>query len=640
MSNSIELEFLDDDAEENEGLGDAGIETYRDAIYAGVARESAQNSADARKARPVKMSFDVLEVDIDDIPSIEKFTNTVNICLSQAKKEKNEKAIDFFKHAKNILKSGTIHVLHVADYNTKGLVGPCVRGTPFHSLVKGSGISVKESETSGGSFGIGKNAAFAVSELQTVFYSSQYLEKGKLQFIAQGKSLLVSHEDENGDAKKGKGYWGLKNYKAITDISKVPKWLRRKEQGTSIFSMGFRQLDNWQYKMAASLISNFFYAIHRGDMEFSVNNKKIEINKKALPALFGNSAISKAAEENNSEEGFEFAKDLFKCLVSSHTKEYIFNINLLGNVSFKILVAEGLPKRLAFIRNGMIITDNLDHFGDKFAKFRMSKDFIAIVEAQEDSGNAFIKKLENPRHDGLSAERIPDPVKSQEANDAMKELIKKIREIIRQETVSTPDNEITVDELTEFFADDSNRNNPEHPGQQENLETFVYTASVRQVKQPGSALAGGKGNKGTKGRPADLIGKNDKDVNGDGKRNENGKAGNESQDNSSGKAGQITGVNIRDVRNILVKTGRKVYRRIFFTSPLTCETQITIQATGINNNEELTLVSANSATIKDNKVLLKVSEGKKTSFDVEFAEDYQGPVEVFANTIIDKSNEN
>jgi hypothetical protein len=53
----------------------------------------------------------------------------------------------------------------------------------------------------------------------------------------------------------------------------------------------------------------------------------------------------------------------------------------------------------------MMITDNLKHFGDKFSRFPLYRDFVALVEPLDDQGNALIKKLEGPRHDELSAER-------------------------------------------------------------------------------------------------------------------------------------------------------------------------------------------------------------------------------------------
>lgn len=68
-----------------------------------------------------------------------------------------------------VLTGDEITLLCIADSNTKGLTGPAEAGKPFHSLLKDAGVSNKDAADSGGSFGIGKNAAFAVSELQAVF---------------------------------------------------------------------------------------------------------------------------------------------------------------------------------------------------------------------------------------------------------------------------------------------------------------------------------------------------------------------------------------------------------------------------------------------------------------------------------------
>lgn len=641
MNTPTELRFLSDDADENDGLGDAGIETYKDAIYASIARETGQNSADAWTAKPVKMVFDVIEIDRNELPGLQKLSSTVEICLAQAVTEKDEKAIDFFKRAKDVLAADKIRVLRVADYNTKGLIGPSERGTPFHSLVKGSGISIKDSETSGGSFGIGKNAAFAISELQTVFYSSQYkLDDDKLHFISQGKTILVSHVDEEGQRKKAKGYWGLPGFKAINDLDTVPLWLQRKEQGTSIFSAGFRFQTGWQNKMAASLLSNFFCAIHKGEMEFVINEGEIQINKHSLAQLFEKDQIRKAAEENNSLEGFEFAKSLFNCLTSAYTKEKEFSLAFLGKISFKILVCEGMPKKLALIRNGMVITDNLEYFGDKFAKFPMSKEFIAIVEAQEKTGNALIKKLENPRHDGLSAERINDPKKRQEANTAIKTLIKRIRAAIKEETTTIPDKEVTVDELTEFFADDTSREKSNDPEHEDNLETFVYDINEKQQSQQAVRPSTTQnGTRASRGQRMSSPGTGNGRADGLGNRNSSnslgsnsGSAQNEGQDDTNGNQNEIFELNISGIRNIFVNEEGKKFRRIFFTSPLTCQARIAIQATGINDVEDLKLESARVATIYDNKAILDVTEGQRASFDVEIAENYQGPIEIIAYT--------
>lgn len=101
-------------------------------------------------------------------------------------------------------------MLEIADRSTTGLVGPPdEEETPFHSLVKASGVTAKDTVDSGGSFGIGKNASFAVSDLQTVFYATTYKNGESEAFAAQGKVKLVSHTDPDGKKQRATGYWGI-----------------------------------------------------------------------------------------------------------------------------------------------------------------------------------------------------------------------------------------------------------------------------------------------------------------------------------------------------------------------------------------------------------------------------------------------
>lgn len=628
----IVLEFLPDAADEDEGLGDAGIETYKDAVYAGIAREAGQNSADARYNNPVKMSFDVIKIKSKDFPEYDRFKDTIKVCLNEAIKEKNEKSIDFFKRAKEVLDGVDLDILRVSDFNTKGLVGPGIKGTPFHSLVKGSGVSVKGSDTSGGSFGIGKNAAFAVSELQTVFYSSQY-KKGNdpLKFIAQGKSILVSHTDSSGKKRKAKGYWGLEGYKEIDDISLVPQWMRRSDQGTSIFCAGFRYQKGWQYTMAASLLANFFFAIHRGEMEFAVNDGEIVLNSTTVHRYFDDEKIQKAAENNNSLEGFSFARLLFECLTSAHTQEKTIDHPTMGKISFRILVRDGLPKKLAIIRNGMIITDSLEHFGDKFARFNLSKEFIAIVEPKEHDGNALIKKLENPRHDGLSAQRINDPHKRAEAEVAIKKLIKLIRSEIKEATSGASDTEVAIDELTEFFADEANREASHDPEHEDNFESFRYKVVENSPpRKPSRPSKSDRNGSSQAGHQFTNLGKDESKestfkaaTNDDGNNTSDG-----NDNNSTDKSNRINAVDVDDVRNIMVNEGNRTFRRIYFTPTSSCRLQVLIKATGINDSDVLVPISAHGAKVEDQRLVLDVEEGRRIRVDVELSEQYEGPIEL------------
>ena len=247
-------------------------------------------------------------------------------------------------------------ILRIADFNTKGLIGPATAGTPFHSLVKSSGVSKKDSEASGGSFGIGKNAVYSLSDLQTVFYSTVYrnTEDGALTFLAQGKSVLVSHTDREGTSRRATGYWGEPNFQPINDPSRAPKWLRRDEVGTTVFAIGFREAGGWKERMAASLIQNFFSAIHREDMELYVGDELI-IDSKSISSLFADPRIQDAATQTISNDEFAFSKYLYECLTSSEAFAEEIQVEHLGGVRVRVLVRAGLPKRVT-------LTDGSCHF--------------------------------------------------------------------------------------------------------------------------------------------------------------------------------------------------------------------------------------------------------------------------------------
>ena len=153
MPNNTCLQFLANEADEDEGLNDAGIETFKDAPYASTARECGQNSIDAGMDSPIRVRFELLSILSNQFPQIEEFKEVIRNCqekISHAGKS-SDVEIDFFQNAKNILNADLIKVLAISDENTTGLAGPCEQGTPYHALVKSAGVTKKSSETSAGS---------------------------------------------------------------------------------------------------------------------------------------------------------------------------------------------------------------------------------------------------------------------------------------------------------------------------------------------------------------------------------------------------------------------------------------------------------------------------------------------------------
>lgn len=262
-----------------DGYNDSGIFTFKGKPIESLGREITQNSRDEvlDKSKPVRIEFEYFQLDSSQIPNVDELKDNFEICKETTS---DNRAKTFFEAATEILRKSSIPVLKISDFNTNGIKGPCEHGTPYFAFMKATGESVKSSVDSGGSFGIGKNAPYAVSDLRTVFVSTAFRdENGLVQEYIQAKSILMSHE-KDGEVRRGQGYWGIKEQcMPVNDSKIIPDWLKRPissdtnepELGTSLYVLGFSKPNNWEERLTSSIISNFFGAINNGQLEVEIN---------------------------------------------------------------------------------------------------------------------------------------------------------------------------------------------------------------------------------------------------------------------------------------------------------------------------------------------------------------------------------
>jgi len=618
------FEFLPNAGDEQEGLGDAGIETFRDAPYGSCAREAGQNSRDANlnNDKPVRITFDVLSVPAQEVPSIDYLSSVLDSCFEQVSSEKER---DFFDNARLTIKKPNLSILRMADFNTKGLMGPpSTRHSPFNALLKGSGVSIKDSETSGGSFGIGKNASFAVSDLQAVFYSTIYQceQDESLKFAAQGKVKLISHGDSEGNQYKATGYWGWKSFQAVTEKYSVPEWMQRDSRGTSIFSLGFRYADDWAERMASSLLTNFFAAVHDKAMVFEVDSGRININSNTVENMLSDESILKAAEESGTLSGLEFARELYRCMVSANASVTILDVPDLGKMRVRILVDKGLPRRIGFIRNGMLITDNLRYFDRPLARFQNSRDFVAVVEPIDDAASKLLKSLENPAHDAFSAERISDVAKRGVAVKALRKLGDLLRQTIKDATGIQSQSSVILDELGEYFTGESRSGESSSSSGENDPENYKYSAKRKDNKEKvgGHGDTGGWHQRGGGGGG------------GGGGRSRTQERGEERGEGKKGSFGRDAFIDLKDVRNRIEYSQQKgISRRVFFSADVSGKVRLDINAVGLNSPVNLVVNSVDVGVVSGAGVIVDVSNGERYSILVSFDEPYEGPIEVLAS---------
>jgi len=626
-------EFLPNPGREEEGLGHAGIETFKGSPYPGIARECSQNSLDAAAHRsdetsePVHLVFRVLSVPASEIPGLAALRATLQVCLDQAKSRNLKKDKEFFERAVRVAGRTHIPVLSIEDYGTTGLIGPAVEGKPFHALVKSSGVSQKADADAGGSFGIGKNAAFAICSLRTVFYSTLYNGGNGATNLAQGKSILVSHDEGKGP-KRSTGYWGKQGYLPIDDPSELPEWLRRSEVGTTVAGVGFFEEPDWHWLMTESLIRNFFSAINNGAIRFTVHwsdKDSIEIDANSIEELFVRKDVRDAAESSGTTEDLDFSAAMLAALKSPDSEKEIEQFDNIGTFRVTLLQKEGFPRRMGILRNGMYIADNLRHFGHPMARFPMSKDFVAVLEPNDRDTSGRVRDMESPRHDEISAERLDDLIQRKRLKAAMKRVGEWIRSTIKSATTKAAEAEILLDEMNRFFSkpsagtsipDPANKNDdPEMPKITPNL--IPPKPLVGSGNQGESGSSGGSKKSKTKG----------------------GKTAGERTGGGRGVVGGRGGKSIAyaALRNSVSGDGE--LRRIAFTPETSAAATLEIVAIGVSNDETLTIRSINGQPCpRSPKIELKQDE--RINLEVAFDTPYVGPISIFLSSVAEKSNAN
>lgn len=630
----IGLEFLPNTGGESEGLSDSGVENFRDKPFTAIARETGQNSRDARSdlSKPVKLTFDVVTIKSASFPSIEEFRKAARLCLRKATRPKNEKEKGFFEQAVRALQAPEIKILRIADFNTTGVKGPCEEGYPFHALAKSDGVSAKEDVSSGGSFGIGKNAAFALSDIQTAFISTRYEDEGGTdRVLCMGKTLFISHTGEDGKERRRKGYWGkLPEYMPLDVPSEIPKWLLRDAQGTSIFSICMR--DNradWRYEMAAAIIINFFAAIERQEMEFELDNGAVKINRNTLQALFQDLKVLEAVKQSNAGIAFDTARTLHACLIDEKTTLTILDVPSLGKVQMRILLRDGLGYTIGIIRNGMYITDNLANFNEPFKRFPLHREFAIVIEPDSKIEGEWFKRLENPQHDALSADRITDPELRLQGKRAFERLAKQIRERIRQVAKAEPTSSMELDELNDFFASDQTReyddDGPETDPKA--LMPTTITRSPSRTRRAANPLS--EDDDPPISGPSTLPPQQASGGTGRGSGSD-GFSEPTRPGPSTRQQPQARSVALDTERNLLPDATDLAMRRLFFTAPVKGTIRLTVDAAGLSNPDRLTITSVKGGTLVNEAIEVPCNKGQRIVLDVQFDAPYAGPIETVA----------
>ena len=651
MTNNIGFKFPPDDSQQWEGFNSSGVEHFAGKPLIALGREILQNSLDAGldNQKPVRVEIDTIEIPISEVPDVEALRMVIGHCAN-ASYENNPKADAFFLKARELLQDTKIKVLRISDYNTTGLAGPCIKGTPYFAFMKAQGVSAKQGDESLGSYGIGKFAPFAVSMLRTVFVSTIWDDGGTFRHYSQGKVLVRSHEDSEHRVRRSTGFWGEKeHYQPVEGFDLIPDWLKRcsgpseaaSHIGTTVFVLGFRPNKNWKYALTGAIVENFFGAIERGRMEVAVAD--IKINRDTLAGIFTNDLIRSATLELTDEQSdFENSRCFLEAL--SNKKETIVEQHEnqhLGLCELRLIVREGLPRKVAILRDGMFITDELA----KLKRFPDFKEFVAIVECKAAKGNKLLRAMEPPAHDAFEFNRLPDE-QIQAGKVALNDLGRWVRDAIGKRA-RHPASEVTnIDELKDFFADElegaaGGAEREEDPFGRIKIQLRATQKPKRlspsedvneRPRDDGEGGGATETNGGT-GTGDDDGGSTGGDVSETKEKRPTG-GGPGGGDGGAKKQMPIPVYGTLGLSNVRAIPLGPSQRRLSFTPSKTCRARLMVEDSGADTNHKLQIKSATQGTVVQGLIDgLDLTADVRCTIEINFEGNFLGTMRVIADAI-------
>lgn len=386
------------------GANDPIHETFRAFPYYSIVRESLQNSLDAvlDPAQPVRVVFEIVTIKQEDWPSLFKIRDHIEACLKLHEGDIQAEAL--YKRMLDYLKNNpTVKLLRVADYNTKGM--PFIIddvNCPFVSFVRAEGKSAKGTG-SGGSFGFGKGAYYVLSEIRTLLISTR-LGNGETYF--EGKTRLASHKLE-GEMYGKDGFFNKEEINPVNDLSDIPAFFRRQDQGTDIWILGLLEDEDSVGQMIKSVLNNFWLAVHKNllTVEIKVEDKEIKLSSENLDALI-NSYFPEEKESGSVTDIFNWNPTAYYKAVkhAGEAERFMkFEPNLekyptLGGVFYYLYRKEGLPNRTAYMRKPAMVVQKITN--------NIVSGYAGVFVCRSEEGNEMLRQMENAAHNQWKVENV------------------------------------------------------------------------------------------------------------------------------------------------------------------------------------------------------------------------------------------
>lgn len=452
-----------------ESVNNAAMENFKGNRISSLARETCQNSLDARldQTEPVTVEFDLYSVQKNEINDISALESAIDSIEHHWNHSENAQINEFIEDAKNAFGKDEIPFMRISDYNTTGLSGAdsAKPGTPWSSLIKEKGSSNK-SDNSGGSFGIGKAAPLACSTFRTLFYSTLD-ENNKTYHI--GVAHLLSFEKEDGEITQGPAFYSADKHSNAIEAQLPFANFERKSNGTDVYIMGFNQSNKWEDKLIESVISNFLVSIWKGYLEVKLENHVV--NKETLESHVEDLDSKKFKDLKNYYKLLTVDdKDVIEIKSEDYGKQYDFE-----DSEAKLLLMHE-PENYDLNRK-ILITRKMGMTLFEQDRISGAIPFTGILMIEGKNMNPEFKRMENPAHDKFLPDRVEKNKKKYRNmwNDLKRYMKEKVLELYQGDI----EDEVNVSLVSDFLPSTHQLNNGDK-NKQDSLDIDVTKINLKK----------------------------------------------------------------------------------------------------------------------------------------------------------------
>lgn len=427
--------FMGNNFTTENGLDTADMETFKRDPISSLARETCQNSIDAKKEgeKKVVVEFNTFALNRNLIPGYRRLKAEVENCKEY--KKNSRKDYEQLSNMLDELNQEEIEGIRISDFHTTGLVGD-----KFYLLTKGSGITDKVG-AAGGSKGIGKYASFVASTFNTVFYSTYTIEDEKKSL---GISKLCSAPMYGTEEKTiGIGFYGIdkKNNPIEQEMNLDPSF-QRTTPGTDLYILGFRKETNWKQQIITKLLDSFLVAIYLEELEVKIDD--ITINKNNLEEIIKNDTLITNNRQNSIYSQF--------ILIQESEGVFTKEVDIMGYGNIKIFV-KSFNKETANLATNECVMIRYPYMKIKERKGISTLPCSAMCIIGNNTLNMTLRDIENPQHTDWEPKRKDDESMIRALRNIIGQIYDEILRFTREVVTTTENNQLDLEGAGEFLPE-------------------------------------------------------------------------------------------------------------------------------------------------------------------------------------------